>query len=85
MFGISHLDIMPLIYGGMIFLGLWSMWRKLVKLRLIGFAIELGVFLLVFSLHGGSVSGGFAATIAALIAGMVFQPKLTLKGRKRRL
>ena len=28
MIGIGHLDIMPLIYGIIMFLGLWSKWHK---------------------------------------------------------
>lgn len=77
---IPHLDIMPLIYGVVIFLGLWSMWHKLVNARFIAFVIEVSVFVLVFSLHGGTMAGGFAAAIAALLAGAVF-PRM-LGGKK---
>lgn len=76
---IPHLDVMPLIYGLVIFLGLWSMWSKLVGGRFIAFIIEAGVFWLVFSLHGGTMAGGFAAAIAALLAGFFFPRML---GRK---
>lgn len=76
---IPHLDVMPLIYGLIIFLGLWSMWSKLVGGRFIAFLIEAGVFWLVFSLHGGTMAGGFAAAIAALLAGFFFPRML---GRK---
>jgi len=76
---IPHLDVMPLIYGLIIFLGLWSMWHKIVNGRFIAFAIEVGVFWLVFSLHGGTMAGGFAAAIAALLAGSIFPRML---GRK---
>lgn len=76
---IPHLDVMPLIYGLIIFIGLWSMWSKLVGGRFIAFVIEVGVFWLVFSLHGGTMAGGFAAAIAALLAGFFF-PRMI--GRK---
>lgn len=76
---IPHLDIMPLVYGLVIFIGLWSMWAKLVSGKLTAFAIEGVVFWLVFSLHGGTMAGGFAAAIAALLAGFVFPRML---GRK---
>lgn len=76
---IPHLDIMPLVYGIVIFLGLWSMWAKLTSGRFIALVIEVGVFWLVFSLHGGTMAGGFAAAIAALLAGSVFPRML---GRK---
>ena len=71
MFGLGHLDIGPLIYGVVIFLGLYSMWWKLTHGRYIAFITELVVFVLVFKLHGGTMAGGFAATVAALIAGLV--------------
>jgi hypothetical protein len=71
MFGLGHIDIGPLIYGIVIFLGLYSMWWKLTHGRLLGFIVELVVFIIVFKLHGGTMAGGFAATAAALIAGVV--------------
>ncbi len=71
MFGLGHIDIGPLIYGIVIFLGLYSMWWKLTHGRLLGFIVELVVFVVVFKLHGGTMAGGFAATVAALIAGVV--------------
>lgn len=76
MFGwLGHIDLMPLIYGGIIFLGLLSMFNKLRTFQFVAFGIEAGVFWLVFSLHGGTMAGGFAATVAALLAGMIF-PRL---------
>jgi hypothetical protein len=75
MFGLGHIDLMPLVYGVIIFLGLLSMFNKLRKLQFVEFIIEGGVFWLVFNLHGGTMAGGFAATIAALLAGVIF-PRL---------
>ena len=72
MFGLGHIDVGPLIYGVVIFIGIYSMWWKLRHGRLLTFAIEVGVFVLVFKLHGGTMAGGFAATIAALLAGITF-------------
>ncbi|MHB1098686.1 MAG: hypothetical protein ACYCZR_03950 [Burkholderiales bacterium] len=72
MFGLAHIDVMPLIYGLVIFIGLWSMWVKLVSGKLIALTIEVAVFWLVFSLHGGTMAGGFAAAVAALLAGTFF-------------
>lgn len=71
MFGLGHIDLAPLFYGIIMFLGIWSMWHKLTTGRFFGFVTEAGVFWLVFSLHGGSMAGGFAAMIAALIAGLI--------------
>lgn len=76
---IPHLDIMPLIYGLVIFIGLWSMWAKLISGQFLGLVIEAAVFWLVFSLHGGTMAGGFAAALAALLSGYFFPRML---GRK---
>jgi high-affinity Fe2+/Pb2+ permease len=61
-----------MVYGVVIFIGLWSMWSKLVNGAFIALTIEVFIFWLVFSLHGGSMAGGFAAAIAALLAGTIF-------------
>lgn len=71
MFGLGHIDFGPIIYGVVIFLGLYSMWWKLTHGRLLAAAVEIFVFILVFKLHGGSMAGGFAATVAALLAGII--------------
>ena len=68
---IPHLDVMPLFYGVIMFLGLWSMYHKLVNHRFFAFCIEVATFCIVFSLHGGTMNGGFAAMVCALIAGVV--------------
>jgi hypothetical protein len=68
---LKHMDMGPLIYGVVIFIGLWSVWWKLTHNRFITAIIEILVFILVFKLHGGTMAGGFAATVAALIAGIV--------------
>ena len=80
MFGLGHLDVGPLLYGLVIFCGLYSMWWKLTHGRLLGFIVELGVFILVFKLHGGTMAGGFAATVAALLAGLIIP--YSVKGAK---
>lgn len=79
MFGLGHMDLGPLVYGLVIFLGLYSMWWKLTRHKYLSLMIEVVVFVLVFNLHGGTMAGGFAATIAALLAG-VFFPVL-IKGK----
>lgn len=67
-----HGSFEPIIYGLIIFLGLFSMWWKITRHQYLGLIIEITVFIIVFKLHGGSVTGGFAATIAALLAGQLF-------------
>ena len=65
-----HGSMEPLVYGLVIFLGLMSMTWKLRSGKWLAFFAEVFVFWLVFSLHGHSMTGGFAATIASLLAGI---------------
>jgi hypothetical protein len=78
---LTHVDLGPLFYGLVIALGLTQLWWKLINGRITAFMTELTVFVLVFKLHGGSMTGGFAATIAALVCGWIL-PNLHAK-RKR--
>ena len=72
MFALIHTSAEPIIYGLVIFLGLLSMWYKLTRGKFVSLTIEVLIFILVFQLHGGTMSGGFAATIAALLSGTNF-------------
>lgn len=65
-----HGSMEPLVYGLVIFLGLMSMVWKLKTGKWMALFAEVFVFWLVFSLHGHSMTGGFAATIASLLAGI---------------
>ena len=73
MITLLHGSLEPLLYGALIFLGLSSMYWKLRTGRYLGFAVEASVFWLVFTLHGGTVTGGLAATVAALLSGIAIQ------------
>ena len=66
-----HGSFEPLIYGVIIFLGIASIWWKITHRRWLAAALEITVFIIVFRLHGGTMNGGFAATIAALLAGLI--------------
>jgi hypothetical protein len=70
--GLAHIDFTPLFYGCVMFLGLWSMYHKATHGQYVAFIIEVGVFALVFKLHGGTMAGGFAAMVCALLAGSIF-------------
>lgn len=76
---LSHLDLAPLLYGCVIFLGLTIMLGKVMSGRWLSLVIDIAVFALVFRLHGGTMAGGFAATIAALLSGVFFP---LMMGRK---
>lgn len=69
---LSHIDFGPILYGVIMFIGLLVMWFKLIRGKWLSLFIDISVFTLVFMLHGGSMAGGFAAMIAAMLAGLVF-------------
>ena len=66
---LAHIDWSPIIYGVALFLSVMSMAWKLKKGHYVGFFAEVGVVALILIVHGGSVTGGFAATIAGLLSG----------------
>ena len=68
---LGHIDWTPAVYGVVIFIGIASMAYKLKHGMWMALFAEVFVFWLVFKLHGGTMAGGFAATVAALIAGLV--------------
>jgi hypothetical protein len=69
---LSHMDLAPILYGIVMFIGLAVMLAKLIKGAWLSLIIDITVFALVFKLHGGSMTGGFAAMICALLAGLIF-------------
>lgn len=69
---LQHLNMDALFYGLVIFMGLFSIFIKARWGMWLSLAIEVTVFVLVFKLHGGTMAGGFAATVAALLAGIIF-------------
>ena len=69
---LGHIDFMPLVYGIVMFLGLAYMWHKLLNGQLVSVGMDMFVFWLVFSLHGGTMAGGFSAMIAAALSSMFF-------------
>ena len=79
MLTLFHGSFEPIIYGVVIFLGLYSMWYKISHGKVLAFAIEVSVFILVFKLHSGTMAGGFAATIAALLSGLIIPMTLHRK------
>lgn len=66
---LTHIDWSPILYGLALFLSVMSMAWKLKRQQYIGFVAEVFVVALILLIHGGSVTGGFAATIAGLLSG----------------
>lgn len=69
---LSHVDFGPVVYGVVMFLGLFVMLFKFMHGRWASLFIDIAVFALVFKLHGGTMAGGFSAMVCAMLAGLVF-------------
>lgn len=69
---LAHIDIMPIVYGLLIFVGIAITFHKLLSGQFVALVIDVFIFWLVFNLHGHSMTGGFAAVIAAMAAGIIF-------------
>ena len=69
---LAHLDVMPLLYGVLMFFGLAYTWHKLLRGKIVSVGIDMAVFWLVFTLHGHSMTGGFAAMTAAALSSIFF-------------
>jgi hypothetical protein len=67
---LGHMDMLPIVYGLTIWLGLIIMIVKFRTGYWLSLIIDIAVFVFVFKLHGGTMSGAFAATIAAMLAGI---------------
>ena len=74
---LGHLNLGPIIYGLLIAAGMLLVIGKLFSGHWISAAIDIAVFILIFKMHGGSVSGNMAAVIAAPIVSLGV-PLLTL-------
>lgn len=69
---LAHVDFMPIVYGVVMFIGISVLFQKLLTGRWLSLAIDIAVFFFVFGLHGESMTGGFSAMVAALLAGVTF-------------
>ncbi len=80
---LSHLDSAPILYGVIIILGMATIWWKFARGNYTAALIEIAIFMVVFKLHSGTMTGGMAATVAALLGGFLF-PIVTRVARFRR-
>ena len=74
MFGLGHIDLLLLLYPLALALGVLSLVHKWTHRKYLAFFVEGITFCALFAMHGGSVHGGFAAVVAALIVGSLFTP-----------
>lgn len=70
---LSHIDMAPLFYGAILAVGVLNLLHKLRTAQFLVLAVECAVFYIVFSMHRGTLTGGMAAAIAALIVGLVLK------------
>lgn len=82
MLGIAFLNVTPVVYGIVIFAAIGSMLSNLRNLRLTPLLVETGVFSFVLYLTGPSIGSGFAASVAALLAGWIL-PKMFRRRAQR--
>jgi hypothetical protein len=81
MYTILHGGIEPLIYGIIISLGLMITIHKFRSGKLRAGLVDVGVFALVFWMHGGTIVGGMSAAVAALICGALV-PRIIFRRRR---
>ena len=71
---ITHLDLAPVIYGFVVFIGLYITTWKISRGKWMSVICDITVFYIVFSMHNHSTTGGLVAAIAAGLAGIFFPP-----------
>jgi len=70
---LSHIDMAPLFYGVVLALGIFSMLYKFMRGDYVALFVEAGVFILVFKLHGGTLTGGLSAAVCSLIVSLFYK------------
>lgn len=71
---LSHIDLQPLFYGFIITVGLIVVAYHIFTFKIMAVLVDIAVFVLVFWMHGGTLTGGMAAAVAALLAGLIIPP-----------
>jgi len=67
---LSHVDLQPLFYGVIIIIGILVVISHVMLGKFGAVVLDISLFILVFWMHGGSMNGGMAAAVAALIGSM---------------
>jgi hypothetical protein len=73
-FTLLHFGTEPLVYGIVIIAGLILLLIKFYCGLWESFFWDIAIFATVFWMHGGTMKGGMAAAVAALIGGIVVPP-----------
>lgn len=77
---LGYLSYEPVLYGLIIIGGLATIVWKIARFSITSAVLEITIFWLVFTLHGGTMTGGMAAAVAALIGGFLIP--LTLRAAR---
>lgn len=75
---LGHIGLEPLVWGVIIIGGILILMIKVAMNAWSAVFWDVAIFIAVFSMHGGTMKGGMAAAVAALIGGLVIPPMLKL-------
>lgn len=81
---LSHIDLNPLFYGVLVAIGIMIVGFHLGRGKIGAVITDIAIFTLVFWLHKGSLTGGMAATVAALICGVLLPPMIVFLINRRK-
>lgn len=81
---LGHIGLEPLVWGVIIILGILILMIKVAFGAWSAVFWDIAIFAAVFSMHGGTMKGGMAAAVAALIGGLVIPPMLKFIGYVKR-
>lgn len=80
---LSHVDMMPIFYGVIVILGIAVVIVHLCTMQFLAAVLDIVIFITVFKMHGGTMTGGMAAAVAALIGGVMLPPIIKWLLRRR--
>jgi hypothetical protein len=69
---LAHLGFEPVFYGIVLALGFTILYIKWTLGWIKSFILDIVMFSIVFYLHGGSMTGGMAAAVCALVLSITF-------------
>lgn len=75
---LGHIGLEPIVWGVIIIAGILILMLKVAMNAWSAVLWDVAIFIAVFSMHGGTMKGGMAAAVAALIGGLIIPPMLKL-------
>lgn len=80
---LAHLNLEPIFYGFIVAVGLLVVAYHVFTFKIGAVIVDIAVFVLVFWMHGGTLTGGMAAAVAALICGVLVPAFIKRMSRRR--